>query len=91
MYYDLLAISWDLFGELGIFMNFNDHTVTWDTNILSLLKCLIYVFMTAIKPKTLINVYSWATKILSAEYKPESSDDVIKTFENLHVGDQHHF
>jgi hypothetical protein len=22
----------DLLGELGIIMNFNDHTVTWDTD-----------------------------------------------------------
>jgi hypothetical protein len=28
--YDMI-ISQDLLGELGIIMNFNDHTVTWDT------------------------------------------------------------
>jgi hypothetical protein len=29
------------------------------------------------------------SKILDAEYKPASLDDVIKTFENLHVEEQH--
>jgi hypothetical protein len=24
----------DLLGELGIIMNFNDHTVTWNTDII---------------------------------------------------------
>jgi hypothetical protein len=32
---------------------------------------------------------SAATKILDAEYKPASLDDVIKTCENLHVEEQH--
>jgi xylose isomerase len=27
-----MAIERDLLGELGIIMNFNDHTVTWDTD-----------------------------------------------------------
>jgi hypothetical protein len=29
--YDMI-ICRDLLGELGIIMNFNDHTVTWDTD-----------------------------------------------------------
>jgi hypothetical protein len=29
--YDMI-IGQDLLGELGIIMNFNDHTVTWDTD-----------------------------------------------------------
>jgi xylose isomerase len=28
----LLAVNQDTLGELGIIMNFNDHTVTWDTD-----------------------------------------------------------
>jgi hypothetical protein len=35
--------------------------------------------MNADKPHTLSDEYSRATKILDAEYKPESLDDVIKT------------
>jgi hypothetical protein len=27
-----LAIKQNLLGDLGIIMNFNDHTVTWDTD-----------------------------------------------------------
>jgi hypothetical protein len=27
----------DLLGELGIIMNFNDHTVTWDTETISIM------------------------------------------------------
>jgi hypothetical protein len=41
------------------------------------------------EPPTLRDEYSWATKILDAEYKPESLDDVIKTCENIHVEDKH--
>jgi hypothetical protein len=29
--YDMI-MGRDLLGELGIFMKFNDHTVTWDTD-----------------------------------------------------------
>jgi hypothetical protein len=29
--YDII-MGQDLLGELGIIMNFNDHTVTWDTD-----------------------------------------------------------
>jgi hypothetical protein len=45
--------------------------------------------MSANEPKTLRDEYSWPTKILNAEYKPASLDDVIKTCENLHVEEQH--
>jgi hypothetical protein len=31
--YDMI-MGRDLLGELGIIMNFNDHTVTWDTDII---------------------------------------------------------
>jgi hypothetical protein len=78
-------------------MNFNDHTVTWDTETiptkdrgtLSSEEALIEAHMSANKPQTLRDEYSRATKILDAEYKPASLDDVIKTCENLHVEEQH--
>jgi hypothetical protein len=89
----------DLLGELGIIMNFNDHTVTWDTDTipmkdrdtctLSSVEALIEVYMSANEPQTLRDEYSQATKILYAEYKPESLDDVIKTCEDFHVKEQH--
>jgi hypothetical protein len=45
--------------------------------------------MSANEPQTLRNEYFQSTKILDAEYKPASLDDVIKTCENLHVEEQH--
>jgi hypothetical protein len=47
--------------------------------------------MSANEPQTFRDEYSQATKILDAEYKPESLDDVIKICENLHVEEQHQF
>jgi hypothetical protein len=89
----------DLLGELGIIMNFNDQTVNWDTDTipmknrdmcsLSSVETLIEIYISANEPQTLRDEYSRATKILDAEYKPESLDDVIKTCENLHVEEQH--
>jgi hypothetical protein len=80
-------------------MNFNDHKVTWDTDTipiqdrdtctLSSVEALIEVYMIANDPQTLRDEYSRTTKILDAEYKPASLDDVIKTCENLHVEEQH--
>jgi protein tyrosine/serine phosphatase len=48
-------------------------------------------FFSANESQTLRDEYSRATKILDAEYKKTSAslDDVIKTFENLHVEEQH--
>jgi hypothetical protein len=45
--------------------------------------------MSANKTQTLRDEYSQATKILDAEYKPASLDDVINTCENLHIEEQH--
>jgi hypothetical protein len=80
-------------------MNFNDNTVTWDTDTipmkdrdtgtLSSVEALIEVYIIENEPQTLRDEYSRATKILDAEYKPASLDDVIKTCENLHVEEQH--
>jgi hypothetical protein len=80
-------------------MNFNDHTVTWDTDTipmkdrdaftLSSVEALIVVYMSANEPQTLRDEYSRTTKILDAGYKPASLDDVIKKCESLHVEEQH--
>jgi hypothetical protein len=80
-------------------MNFNDHTVTWDTDTipmkdrdtctLSSLEALVEVYMSANEPQMPRDEYSRATKILDAEYKPENADDVNKTCENLHLEEQH--
>jgi hypothetical protein len=73
--------------------------VTWDTDTipmkdrdtcsLSSVEALIEVYMSANEPQTLRDEYSRNTKILDAEYKPASLDDVIKTCENLHVEEQY--
>jgi hypothetical protein len=82
-------------------MNFNDHTVTWDTDTIpmkdrdtstvSSVEALIEVYMTPNKSQTLRDEYSQTTKILDAECNQTSVilDDVIKTFENLHVEEHH--
>jgi hypothetical protein len=59
-------------------MNFNDHTVTWDTDTipvidrenytLSSVEALIEVYMSANEPQTLRVEYSQVTEILYAEY-----------------------
>jgi hypothetical protein len=41
------------------------------------------------EPQKLRDEYSQDTKILDAEYKPASLDDVINTCENLHIEEQH--
>jgi hypothetical protein len=96
-----LALEQDILGELDIIMNFNNHTVTWDTdtipmkdrdtNTLSSVEALIEVYLSANEPQTLRDEYSRATKILDADYKQTSArlDDVIKTCDNLHVEEQH--
>jgi hypothetical protein len=77
-------------------MNFNDHTVNWDTDTIPMKdrgtlssEALIEVYMSANEPQTLRDEYSRDTKILDAEYKPASLDFVIKICENLHVKEQH--
>jgi hypothetical protein len=67
--YDMIIVHGrDLIGQLGIIMNFNDHTVTWDTDTipmkerdnsnLSSVEALIEVYMSANEPQTLRNEYS---------------------------------
>jgi hypothetical protein len=63
-----LATNRDILGELGIIMNFNEHTVTWDTDTipmkdrdtstLSSVEALIEVYMSANEPQTLRDEYS---------------------------------
>jgi hypothetical protein len=64
--YDM-TMGQDLLGELGIIMNFNKHTVTWDTDTipmkdrntstLSSVEALIEVYMIANEPQTLIDEF----------------------------------
>jgi hypothetical protein len=78
-------------------MDFNDQTVTWETDTipmkdrgtLSSVEALIEFYMSENESQTLRYEYSREYKILDAEYMPASLDDVIKTYENLHVEEQH--
>jgi hypothetical protein len=75
--YDMI-IGQDLLGELGIILNFNYKTVTWDTETILMKdrgtmnaqESLIEVYLTENEPQTLISKLSFSTKILDAEYKP---------------------
>jgi hypothetical protein len=60
-----------------------------DPCTLSSVEALIEVHMSTNEPQTLRDKYSRANKILDAEYKPASLDDIIKTCENIHVEEQH--
>jgi hypothetical protein len=88
-----LAINRDLLGELGIIINLNDHTVTWNADTipmkdrctLSSVETLIEVYMSANEPQTFRDEYYRATKFLDTECTPVS----IKTNENFHVEEQH--
>jgi hypothetical protein len=61
-------------------MNFNDQTITWDTDnipmkdrgTLSSDEALIEVYLTANETQTLRDEYSWAIKILDADFKDTS-------------------
>ena len=92
-----MIIGRDLLGELGIILNFNDKTVTWDTDTipmkdrgtLATQESLIEVYLSANEPQTLVDEFSRSTKILDAEYKPAILDEVIKMCENLNQEEQH--
>jgi hypothetical protein len=63
-----MIIGGDLLRKLGIVMNFNDHTVTWDTDTipmkdrdtctLSSVEALSEVYLGANEPQTLRDEYS---------------------------------
>jgi hypothetical protein len=78
---------------LSLIVNNEEHLLRSlaDTGASSsiILETLIEVYMSANEQQTLRDEYSRATKILDAEYKPASLDDVIKICENLHLEEQH--
>ena len=59
-------------------LNFNDKTVTWDTDTipikdrgtLNTQDALMEVYLYANNPQSIVNEFSWFNKILDAEYKP---------------------
>jgi hypothetical protein len=70
-----MIIGQDLLVELGIILNFNDKTVTWDTDTirmkdggtLNTQDSQVEVYLTANEPQTLKSELSCSTKILDAE------------------------
>jgi len=86
-----MIIGRDLLGILGIILNFNDQTVTWDTDTipmkdrgsLNTQKAITEIYLTANEPQSLMNEFSRSTKILDAEYKAADLEEVIKTCENF--------
>jgi hypothetical protein len=94
--YDTI-IDRDLLGNLGIILNFNDHTVTWDTGTipmrdrgtLNTQDALLELYLPSNEPQSLVNKFSRSTKILDADYKPAILEDVAQMCENLNSEEQH--
>jgi hypothetical protein len=92
-----MIIGRDLLGKLGIIFNFNDKTVTWDTDripmkgrgSLNSQKVITEIYLTANESQGILNEFSRSTKILDAEYKPAILEEVSKTCENLNAEEQH--
>jgi hypothetical protein len=71
--YDMI-IGQDLLGQLGIILNFNEKTVTCDTDTIPMnnrgtlfsQNALTEVYLSANEPQSLVNKLSRSTKILDA-------------------------
>ena len=94
--YDMI-IGQGLLGELGIILNFNDHTITWDTDTipmkdrgtLNTQDALLEVDLPSNEPKSLVDKFSRSTKILDAENKPAVLNEVTQMCTNLNTEEQH--
>ena len=94
--YDMI-IGRDLLGELGIILNFNHKTVTWDTDTIPMKdrgtlnsqNALTEVYLSANEPQSLVKELSRSTKILDAEYKPAILEEVIQLCDNLSTEEQY--
>jgi hypothetical protein len=81
-----MIIGQDLLGKLGVILNFNDKTDTWDFDTISMKEgslnsqeAITEIILAANERQWLIDEFSCSNKILDAEYKPESLEEVIKT------------
>jgi hypothetical protein len=92
-----MIIGRDLLGKLGIMLNFNDTTFTWNTDTIPMKdrgylnsqRSITEIYLTANEPQSLMDKISRSTKILDAEYKPAILEEVNKTSENLNEKEQH--
>jgi hypothetical protein len=81
----------DHLGKLGIILNFNDHTFTWDTDTIPMndrgtlnsQNALLEVYLPSNQPQSLVNEFSRSTKILDAKYRPVILEDVVQMCDNL--------
>ena len=91
-----MIIGWDLLGKLGIILNCNDKTVTWDTDTIPMKdrgtlnsqKVITEIYLAANEPQSLVDEFSRSTKILDAEYKPAILEEVTRACENLNEEEQ---
>jgi hypothetical protein len=76
-----MIIGRDLLGKLGVILNFNDKTDTWDFDTISMnsQEAITEIILAAHERQWLIDEFSCSNKILDAEYKPASLEEVIKT------------
>jgi hypothetical protein len=82
--YDMITGS-DFLTVFRMNLNFNDKTVSWDTDIVSkretgnlkYMKLLSKAYLTASEPKHLMDEYAGSTKILDAEYKTAVLQEVV--------------
>ena len=94
--YDMI-IGRDLLGELGIILNFNDHTVTWDTGTIPMKDrgtlntqvSLLEIYLASNEPTSLVDKFSPSTKLLDAEYNPADLKEVTQMCNNLNTEEQY--
>jgi hypothetical protein len=92
-----MIIGRDLLVELGIILNFNSHSVTWDTDsipmkdsgTLNTQEVILEVYLASNESKSLVDEFSRSTKILDSEYKPAVLEEVTQICSNLNTEEQH--
>ena len=78
-------------GELGIILGFNDHTVTWNTDTISMKdrgtlnsqESTVEDYLASTEPQSLVDKFSRSTKILDSEYKTAILEEVTQMCDNL--------
>jgi hypothetical protein len=92
-----MIISRDLLGELEIILNFNDQTITWDTDSIPMKDrgtlnnqdAILQVYLASNELQSLVDKFLRSTKILDAEYKPAVLEEVTQWCTNLNKEEQH--
>jgi hypothetical protein len=93
-----MIIGREIPGELGIVLDFNAHTVTWDIDTipmkdrgsLNTQDALLEVYLDSNKQKSLVDEFSRSTNILDSEYKPAVLEEVAQLCTTLNAEEQHH-